>query len=465
MGYGLDGGEPVSGGTLDGSNYAQLRTYYYGDAVIGSRGLISPSLATYLASHFRIDETLTETRTTAVPSLHYAERDGRPVPDLWLRSAYATWQGVSDVRLLAPLYVRAGRQYRYGPAIAHFDGLTIGYDADAFSLGVFSGQAVDVTGLPIAELYGEAGVISGFDARLDLYRFNGTPLVLTGEMLRFDEVSHLDGTLALQINRDVALRTSIRTRGGEIARTGVQLRARLRRVTLVDMRLEQRSEHDWMYDLFAAESDRRNDNPLHYFRLGKSLPRVYFEARAGTVLLRNIDVLIHGRGALRQTSDEERSPHATSFAQAGAAVEVHIRRSVNLGAGMFARRYWRALPEAVDVVGVPGAIDETTDATGERSFIEGNGTLRYSQGARKFSAGAEVYLRAYRLLSAYEWAGAELPERLAEYEVRGGGRFSVEGWAGDNLRLKAEYDVTTELVVAPNLHGLKSLRILAEGRF
>ena len=434
VGYGIDGGERVAESGLDLNNYAQLRTYYYGDVVLGSRGLVSPSLSTYFASQFRFDETLSTTTSTPIPSLHYAERMGLPVPDLWYRSGYATWQGVGGIRALEPLYIRAGRQYRYGPAIAHFDGLTIGYEGDAWSFGGFTGQAVDVTGLPISDLYRETGVISGLDGRLDLYRINGAPLVITGELLRFDATTHLNGTLALRINQDIALRASMRSRDGEIARTGIHLHARIRPVSLVDVRIESRSEHDWMYDLFASDdndndSNAREDSLFRYFRLGKTLPRLYFTARAGTVLLRNVDVLLHGRGALRQSEDDERSPHSTSFAQAGGAVEVRVRRSVNLGIGLLARRYWRLEPSAEDSAEQPDPLITDTDAVGERSFAEGNATVRYSQGARKFSAGAELYVRGYNFQSSYVWDvdSEDLPERLRELELRAGGRFSIEG--------------------------------------
>lgn len=479
MGWGLDGGEPVADSRLldEEALYDPLRTYYYGDLVIGSRGLVSPSLSSYFASQFRVDQTVAG--ATPVPSLYDADLAGNGDPsDLWIRSGYGTWQGVGDVSSLKPLYIRAGRQFRYGPAIAHFDGLTIGYDTPVLSIGAFTGKAVDVTGLDISRWYASPGVISGLDGRLDLYQLTGAPLVLSGEVLTFDNTTHLRGTLALRINRNIALRTTLRTRKGVIARTGVQLRARIGRVTLIDLRLENRAASDWMYDLFAADTipgTEQEDNPLHYFRLGRVLPRVYYEARAGTVLLRNIDVLVHSRGAIRQGGDEERAPHATSFAQVGAAIEVHVRRSINLGVGALGRRYWRVEPTPVDsVADFPDYtnLDFATDAYGERGFAEGNATVRYSQGARKFSAGAEIYLRAYDIQTPYELPDdddmedpVEIPERLAGPELRWGGRFTVEAWASDNLRLKVEYDVTSALLIEPGLLGIKSLRIMAEGRF
>lgn len=467
LGYGLDGGTPRG----ENPFLAPLRTYYYGDLVIGSRGLVSPSLSTYLASQFRFDQAASG--APPIPSLFYSKVPSPYGPgdprDIWVRSAYGTWQGVSKIRVLRPLYIRMGRQFRYGPAIAHFDGITIGYDTPAISVATFAGDVVDVTGIDIGAARGTDSAVAGLDARIDLYRIANVPLVLSGEVLSFADSTHMRGSLALRINRDIALGATVRTRGQKIARTGVRLRARVRRVTLIDVQVENRSGDDWMYDVFASDASPgadRPDNPLYYFRMGPVVPRLYIEARAGTVLLRNIDVLVHGRGAIRQGSDDQRSPHAASFGQGGAAIEVHVRRSINLGLGFLARRYYRPEP-TTDVFSSFEGADVTSDSVGEKSFAEGNATVRYSQGARKFSASAELYLRWYDFQSSYAFADLLTDPAAArlDRDLRGGGRFSVEGWAGENLRLRAEYDVTTALVVAPELSGIKSLRILAEGRF
>lgn len=469
IGVGLDGGEQtpesrqLSG--LELVDYAQLRIYYFGDAVIGSRGIVSPSLSTYLASRFRFDQA-PGFASTAIPSVHDAQVRGERVRDVWIRSAYATWQGVGDIRWLEPVYVRAGRQYRYGPAIAHFDGLTVGYDGEVVDLGLFAGRAADVMGLPLESLYRDEALISGFDARIDLYRLNRVPVTLSAELLRFDSRTHMRGAVALRLARDVSLGATVRALDGEIARTGTQLKARLSKVSIVDITVESRTRDDWQYDLFTTVP--RSEEPLGYLRLGPSLPRWYVDARAGMVLLDNIDLLVHGGGVLMRALDSDPgSAHAASYAQAGGAIEVRLRRTLGLGISVLARRYARDEPAQDDRDDIPGALFEGRNTAGEVSFVEGGGSLRYTQGARRFSAGAEGYVRYYDTQSPYgdpELFDQPLDPELAS-DVRGGGRFTVEGWAGDNLRLKAEYDLSTALSVAPALRGIKSLRVLAEGRF
>ena len=54
---------------------------------------------------------------------------------------------------------------------------------------------------------------------------------------------------------------------------------------------------------------------------------------------------------------------------------------------------------------------------------------------------------------------------LGEFDVRGGGRVSFDAWVTQRLRLRAEYDLSSALDWAPEIRGLKALRVLAEGQF
>ena len=122
--------------------YSSPRTYGFGDAIIGSRGLLRSSLTTYFAAQFRFDSSTPRTQLP-VPSVYDADVDR-----VHIRSAYAEVDQLFDVPALRPVYARAGRQFRYGPAIAHFDGLTAGYDGRGVHLGAYAGRRVsqwDVT--------------------------------------------------------------------------------------------------------------------------------------------------------------------------------------------------------------------------------------------------------------------------------------------------------------------------------
>lgn len=483
LGMGFDGGEPdsedrlLSGAELDSGTpmdpsddvpYAKLRAYYFGDAVIGSRGIIAPSLTTYLATQFRYDQVVVDAgKTGPVPTVF----DGDDVVDLWIRSAYGMSDGFFDNRLLKPIYVRAGRQYRYGPAIAHFDGLTLGYEGRAVSVGAFAGQSVNLTGLPLTGGdFGDSS-ISGLDVRIDFHALRRIPLVLTSGALTFAGHDHFETTLAVRWNQDIFLSASLRTLDGKQARARAQVRARISRVTTLNLELDSRSQADWMYDLIALApaGNTGANNKLGYLRLGPTVPRLFFNARAGTVLLGNVDVQLHGGGSILR--DEEKfpaHPHAPSYViEGGGAIEVRLRRAIGLGLSLLYRNYERGDDPALDenVSQDPDPLNPTPYAVGEDSFVEGGTTLRFTQGARKFSAGAELYARYYHFQPSYDIAPDVIESWDLEPDVRGGARFNVEAWAGERLRLKAEYDVSTHLVLAPELRGMKSLRILAEGRF
>jgi hypothetical protein len=101
---------------------------------------------------------------------------------------------------------------------------------------------------------------------------------------------------------------------------------------------------------------------------------------------------------------------------------------------------------------------------------------RFSGGARKFSAAVEVFVRRTRWAEKYRDDGTPDPQAggagdieedvtLGQFDLRGGGRVSFDAWVNSRLRLKAEYDLSSALDSAPEVRGLKSLRVLAEGQF
>ncbi|MEM9489740.1 MAG: hypothetical protein AAGC55_11380, partial [Myxococcota bacterium] len=481
LGVGFDDGEPApegqlqSGAELDEREYARLRIHYFGDAIIGSRGLLVPSLSTYMAAQFRFDQA-PEPEPTArpVPSVYDRRTaDGRSVSRRQIRTAYAQLDGFLDHRELTPLFVRAGRQYRYGPAIAHFDGLTVGYDRPALSLGAYGGRSVDnfgvarliIPGVDSTEMDSDGsprtGLITGVDGRVDLYRLRRLPLVLSASVMRFAGRSHARGDLAVSWSRDVAISAGVRTLGMAVARQSATVRARISEVTTVHVELDNRTASDWMYDLFTIERPDEADAPRRYLDLGPPLPRLHATLRAGTVLVDNIDVLLRAAAAIeRDRSGQAPNPHATSFIEGGGAIEIRPRRSIALGLSGLVRRYVREGTVIDDDESlVADALPADLGASGERSFAEGGSSLRFTQGARTLTASAEVYLRFYQGRFAYPGV-----PRSAD-ELRGGGRFAIELWPSDRLRLKLEYDVTSSFINAPELTGVKSLRVLTEGQF
>lgn len=464
VGFGLDGGQHTGEAGLAGNTcdmaclqrFEQLRLHGFGDAVIGSRGLGARSLSTYFAAQFRFDQDL-RGRLPAVPSVY----DGEGVDEVQVRSLYGDIDGLFESRWLRPLYVRIGRQYRYGPAVAHFDGISAGYHTRAVSIGSFFGTGVQLYQRRGGRRLRDRGM-AGLSLRVDLSAMERAPLVVTANYLRFAGQEHSDLALAVRWSRDVTARLGVRSRNDATARAYAHLRARLSRVTIAVFELVHRTEDDWLYDLFPGDPDPGAARA--YLSLEPPGPRTHLSARAGTVLLDNVDLLVRGTAALEhgEPDQDPSTPDATfasSYLEGGAALELRLQRTLSLGLSGLIRGY--AQREAADP-GEDASVLLRLEDRGharERGFVEGGSTLRFSLGARQFSAQAEVYARFYSRAPLLDVPG------LPDEDDRIGGRMSVESWAGERLRLRAEYDVTTTLDVVPELTGFKSLRVLMEGRY
>jgi hypothetical protein len=472
IGFGLDGGQPSEEPRLNGTScgrnsdclkeYTRNRIYGFGDAVLGSRGMLLSSLNTYFASQFRFDQDL-RGGFSAVPSAY----DGRGVSDMQVRSAYGEIQGIRRWRWLKPLYLRIGRQYRYGAAVAHFNGLTASYDTRVVSLGLFGGTSLNLYSTANAPDIGEENGVGGLNARLNLAALGLGPIVLTTNTLRFDRHDHSDLAVAVRWRRNLDTHLRMRNVDSKLARVDMQVRTRLSAVTVAMLDLAHSTRRDWRYDAFLTRPQGDITDVRRYLGLEPPGPRTYLSLRAGTVLLDNVDLLLRGAAVVEHDdpeddSTDEDASFASSYVEGGAALELRLQRTLSLGLSTVIRGYRTQDPPGISAPLEDPLPQELPDHLGyahERSFVEAGAVIRYTQGARLFSAEAEFYGRAYERTLLYETADVPTSDE------RVGGRMSVESWAGERLRLRLEYDVTTELPVIPELRGLKSLRVLMEGRF
>ena len=453
IGLGLDGGDPsgqplASGSQLDQLNhYEKLRVYGFGDAVVGTRGLGWKPLSTYFAAQFRLDQD-TNRSSTAVPTIH----DNSRVGETLIRSGYAEANHMFENKWLKPVYIRAGRQFRYGPAIAHFDGISAGYRTNALTLGVFTGGRV-------AHFGHTSAVITGVEARFDMWELKQVPLVIAGSLLNYDNNTHFVGSISLKWSDAILLGTHARILNQAFARQGVTLRARISKVTTVSVEAENRARGDWSYDLVVSSGTYDATDARRYLNLGPPLPRAYATVRAGTVLVDNIDLLVRAAGAVEHAdANAPANTFAASYFEAGAALEVRARSTLALGVSALARIVARDNATAPPLSDNPDPLLAATGHLGETSFWEGGMTMRFTAGARIFSAQAEAYGRIYNRPSIY------VPSQQHDLDVRGGVRFSIDGWAGQRLRLRGEYDVAVApAAFAPELQSIKSLRVVAEG--
>ena len=96
---------------------------------------------------------------------------------------------------------------------------------------------------------------------------------------------------------------------------------------------------------------------------------------------------------------------------------------------------------------------------GEEGFTELGGSVKMSLGARKFSSLVEVYGRRTRYALLYADPTLVIPGS----DLRIGGRFTIDAWVGDRVRISTAYDVSSALEFAPEISGYRSLRLMLTG--
>ncbi|ACY15248.1 hypothetical protein [Haliangium ochraceum] len=482
VGFGLDGGGRYKGAALGGGvacesppcipdGYLENRMYGFGDIALSRRGLLFPSLDMYLSAHFRYDQDM-RGNYTAVPSVY----DDDELSDLQVHQAYGEFDGSFDHPWLAPLRVRVGRQFRYGPGVIHFDGLTAAYEVEAVQLSMFGGRVAGEYGFSPSQLQSNEGVL-GLSARVDLSPLTRVPMALTLNNVVYDDFAHSFAALSTHWRRVFDARVSVRTRNEIIAQFAGELRARVTAVTLATVEFEHSTENDWRYDALLVDDDGRGmDGARRYLDLLPPRPRSYLGVRAGTVLLDNIDLLARVAAAGERALPDERdlvaeigSEFLTGYLDIGAAMEVRLQRSLTVGLSVLRRGYAEREPEgSLDVV-APGESPDISDPVTlptrselsrfrGRSFGELGALLRYNLGSQQFSASGEVFWRVYETEPLYE--SDDYPD-----DIRSGVRFLIDGRLNEHLRLGAEYEATSALPVFPELPGLRSLRMFVEGRF
>jgi hypothetical protein len=490
LGFGVDGAEPSQDGlTLAGNQigtpassddayrarigYARARAYAFGDAFLGVDRLIVPGLSAYLATQFRVAPS--EPRFAPVPTAWDS------TSDLQFRAGWAEADGVFARGPLASLVIRAGRQHIYGPVIAHVDGLWTSWSGKGVLIAAYAGTRVpdwyaDNPDYP--DFRAQRGVVTGGELSLDLRKLARLPFQVRARALAFENHGHADATLDWNARKDLLATGTVRTFDGAIASEAVTIRYRLSEETrlVIDGRYRQRRDPIWDYAF------RDPDEPgvaRRYLDRGPSLPRATARARAGTVLLDNIDLLLHGGFAVdARLESGEISYHSAGYLESGAALEIRVRRAFIVGLQGLWRTYRHRDPEVpiIDIENQAQPLDLPVLNVGERNLVEGGIAARFSGGARKFSAAAEVFVRRTRWAERYRDDGVPDPQVggggdvesalvLGEFDVRGGGRVSFDAWVTRRLRIRAEYDLSSTLDWAPEIRGLKALRVLAEGRF
>jgi hypothetical protein len=493
LGYAVDGtnlrSNPVTlnNKTVDPEQYARLRSYALGEGYFSSRGVLAESLSTYFSGHFQIAKPSTVTSPLSEKPVPV----GPPIATWFEKSGVeprAVWAEVKDFlgdRRLAPIRLRAGEVYVYGPWMLHMYGALAGWEGKLLRASVYGGSRVpDYTNAGFFDNKDRAG-IAGTSVSFDLRALKvPIPFAIGLESLQFTAAGSDDNNAtshnALQLDwrprKDIALISRLRILDGRLANEYVQLRTRFRQVTNLVFDYSHRHSRDWRWDPSITSPD-----PLEakrYLDLGPVLPQAIVSGRAGTLIKENVDLLVRGAYAWAPPPDADptlRSTYVPTYFEVGSALEVRLRRTISLGLSALTRQTERTAKVFSEIPDVPGQIDilpaQFSSDLGERGFTELGTTLRLSLGARRLSALVEVFGRRTRYSLVYCDATTTVDcmsptdTGVINEDTRGGGRFTVDAWVGSQLRLFASYELSTRLAFQPELTGFKSLKLMMEGNY
>lgn len=270
----LDGagasGDPIKGGASLPDEFATSRPWIVGDAMVGIRDVLTPSLGAYFLSSFALDASDSFATRTAFVRPYDAEDANAIV----IKAGYAEW-GREDKRPNQKLWVRGGRQFRQdgGAMFAYFDGVTVGWHDPGTQVSGFVGRRV--------ALYLDTpnGIMFGATAGFDLAKKNIIParinadyvgLAIDGIGLVEDVESQTRHLLAIRGSYDVNAKTKVDVRarlvnaqqdnnndgtadGFVLGRVGARIRTE-RKNLIVLFDVEHRDGGDLAYDLASPSA-------------------------------------------------------------------------------------------------------------------------------------------------------------------------------------------------------------------
>ena len=467
---------PTLGGrtTAVGVDYARIRSYGFGEVFVSERGLAFQSVSGYLAMRFEALEKLTANGQPLAPPLAtWFTSDGKDVRTGWVEAKDflpSEW-GLSKLR------IRAGNEYVYGAWPMHINTpLMLGWDGQILQATGYAGyRHPDYIRDIAAQDIPQEPFVYGATARFDLRGLHAPlPITAAFELLHVDHTadaignviglgsSHSQIELDWRPRRDLALIGQMRWQDGKAANEHVTFRGRFKQVTNVVAELTVRQDTDWQWDPSVVQPVGDVLTPRRYLDLGPVLPQAIASLRAGTLILENVD--LYGRLAIARDltkADETKSGTNASYYELGGAIEVRLRRTMSVTAS--ATTHQTRLEKATPIVDTPGVVQDlpVSAQIGETSFSEAGSGVRMSLGARRFSAQFELYGRRTHYADLYESADTKIPTT----DWRGGGRFTLDAWIGQRVRLFAEYDLSTALDFAPEVTGFKSLRLAISGTY
>jgi len=441
VGYGTDNGRATGADAATGfrgdPQRTLLRTYLFGDATFGARGLPTPSLNSYFAAAYYYD-FLGATADSPFTTVYDGAGDARA---LSIRSAYAEYDPAMRGGL--PVWVRAGRQFRLGAGTAHFDGASLGYDDRQLEVSGFVGRRV---ALYVDE---RTGPLGGGAVRVNLGRALGVPLRVAAEVLTFEGDLYTDLTVQLASGRLSAL-ASARLFDQSLSDAFVKARLALTRRTTIFTDLSQKLGVAPVYDYVSGGEA----GGLKFFTLPDLVRST--RARLGAALdaTSELEIMAYGAATAVYGTRADAGPDRTGFD--ASSVELGAFCDLRPGGGMSLLGGYRVRRAVRPPRDEQPRLDDPQSA-GDISYQELLADARYSLGPRRLTVTASGFLR---------YSEMQTPLAHPFSDVRAGLRFDIDTWVESRLRLKATYEVADPSPqLSPDVDTLQSVRVIIETVF
>jgi hypothetical protein len=458
-------GDLLRGGTALPPGFAESRPWIVGDAMVGARDILLPSLGGYFLSSFQFDASDSPASRSAlvVPGDATDQR-------IAIKAGYAEWG--NDDRRPQSTWLRGGRQFRLdgGALFAYFDGLTAGYRTKGLEVSAFAGRRV------VLYVNTPAGVTFGATAAVDLQALRGVPVRLALDYMGLAIKPPDTATVAsdTELRQLIALtgsyeptrtlRAELRARlvdGGQssggsslgLGRIGARIKLTPNDRVMVIGDVEQRQGGDLAYDLAAPAAVDVVDI-ARKLGVGLGAP-IDALTVGGRVDLRHkgLELLVFARAELpEQTAvavDQE------GWYEAGAAIAGQAFRGASLTAQYTGRQYARE----ADANLMGAAFADTAGSGIDRLHeLSVDATLRSAARAgAHWRVGLGGFYRIYDLVTPY---------RVANSDGRGGGRLELQWWLTRAIHLDAAAEVAQPSpVLAREIAAMSSVRGALEARW
>ncbi len=453
-------GDALRGGAALPAGFDDSRPWIVGDAMVGARDLVLPSLGGYFLSSFQFDASdAPATRSALVTPGDAADQR------IAIKAGYVEWG--NDDRRPQKLWLRGGRQFRLdgGALFAYFDGVTLGYRTPAATASVFAGQRV------VLYVDSEPGVTFGATGAVDLQVLRGTPVKLAldymGLAIRQVDTAGAGDTQLRQLialsgsfEPSSKLRAELRARivdgdGASLALGRIAGRVKLtpsdRVMVIAD--IEQRQGGDLAYDL-AAPSAVDVVDVARKLGVGLAAP-ISALTIGGRVDLRRKDreLLVFGRTELPEATPA--TVDQQGWAEGGAAIAGQALPGAWVTVQYTGRQYFREA--GANLAATPFG-DTSGSGLDRLHELAVEATLRsQTRGGARWRFGLGGFYRVYDLVTPY---------RVADSDGRGGGRVDLSWWFSQvfHAELAAELAQSSP-ILARELGTMSSIRGTVEARW